>query len=533
MQSFENFISYRRKDSSLEVRNIYDALIKKGYSTFCDVYSLKSGNYDENLKMIIDTCINFILVISQATINSCTEENDWMYKEIKEAIMMKKNIVCVFVGDVVFPDILPREIDSIRYQNGLKFDIVYFDSFINKLVSQFLVTEGDLDNECSDSDFLVDGTKLVKYLGRGKNVKIPEGIEVIGSFSFKDKTVMEKLSFPASLVEIEESAFERCLNLSCLIFPEKLKRVGKKAFNRCFNVSYIQFNDALSTIEQEAFGYCNKLKTIQLNPGLESIHPSALNNCCQLASIFISSENNKYCADDGILYSKDMSTLIRCPEAYKTDIISLPQSVKVIESWAFYKCSRLIDVLLPRGLEVVKANAFKDCYGIEKLSVFENIKEFDVTALDGWTEEQQVQFSNKCSPLIKYNVAKKLKDNQAYASSEIQYRFILVKTTFESQNEAEDMVKMLLERKLIVSGQISKLHSIYMWNDEINSEDEVELSCITSSAIYPEVEEFIKRNHSYELCEIICIPIVKTTPEFEDWISSYVKSINKNKDEQK
>lgn len=44
MQMFENFISYRRKDSSLEVRNIYDALIKKGYSTFCDVYSLKSGN---------------------------------------------------------------------------------------------------------------------------------------------------------------------------------------------------------------------------------------------------------------------------------------------------------------------------------------------------------------------------------------------------------------------------------------------------------------------------------------------------------
>ena len=52
MQVFENFISYRRKDSSLEVRNIYDALIKKGYSTFCDVYSLKSGNFDENIKEI-------------------------------------------------------------------------------------------------------------------------------------------------------------------------------------------------------------------------------------------------------------------------------------------------------------------------------------------------------------------------------------------------------------------------------------------------------------------------------------------------
>ncbi len=526
MQVFENFISYRRKDSSLEVRNIYDALVRKGYSTFCDVYSLKSGNFDENLRKIIDTCTNFILVISQDSINSCSEENDWMYKEIKEAINTKKNIVCVFIGEVTFPEILPNEIDNIRYQNGLKFDIVYFDSFIEKLVSQFLVSESDIDNECKDSDFLIDEKKLIKYLGHGKNVRIPDGIEVIGDFSFKDKTVIEKITFPDSLIEIEESAFERCLNISCLIFPEKLKKIGKKAFNRCFNVSYIQFNNCLSFVDQEAFGYCNKLKSIQLNQELEFIHSSAFNNCSQLASIFIAKENNKYCVEDGILYNKDLSILIRCPEACKMDIISIPQTVKIIESWAFYKCSRLIDVMLPRGLEIVKGNAFKDCYSIERLSVFENIKEFDITALDGWTEDQQVQFSSKCNQLIKYNITKKLKDNQSFAASEIKYQFILVKTTFESRNEAEDMVKMLLDRKLIVSGQISKLHSIYMWDDEVNSEDEVELSCITASAIYAEVEEFIKRNHSYELCEIICVPIVKTTPEFGDWILSYVKKPN-------
>lgn len=62
-----------------------------------------------------------------------------------------------------------------------------------------------------------------------------------------------------------------------------------------------------------------------------------------------------------------------------------------------------------------------------------------------------------------------------------------------------------------------------MWNEEVNSEDEAELSCITASSSYPEIEEFIRRNHSYELCEIICVPIVKTTPEFADWIINYVK----------
>ena len=138
MQVFENFISYRRKDSSLEVRNIYDALIKKGYSTFCDVYSLKSGNFDENIKRIIGSCTNFILVISQESIDTCSEEGDWMYKEIREALDKHKNIVCVFVGDVEFPPNLPESISEIKYQNGIKFDIVYFDSFIAKLINEYI-----------------------------------------------------------------------------------------------------------------------------------------------------------------------------------------------------------------------------------------------------------------------------------------------------------------------------------------------------------------------------------------------------------
>ncbi len=524
MQMFENFISYRRKDSSLEVRNIYDALIKKGYSTFCDVYSLKSGNFDDNIKKIIDLCTNFILVLSQESIDSCTEEDDWLYKEIYEAIEKQKNIVCVFIGDVKFPNNLPESIACLRYQNGIKFDIVYFDSFIAKLISLFLVPNTEVfEEKSSDSDFLVEKDKIIKYLGRAKNVVIPDGIKIIGEFAFKDKTAIEKISFPDSVRIIEESAFERCLNVSYLILPQSLKIIKKKAFNRCFNVSYVQFNSELEHIEQEAFGYCNKLKNVILNSKLIGIDSSAFNNCSQLASICISDTNEYYTETEGVLYNKDMSVLIRCPEGYRADIVIIPDSVTTIESWAFYKCTKLIDVILPRNIEFVRANAFKDCCNIKSISVFDSIKEFDISALDGWTQNQQVYFSNRCNQVIRYNITKKLKENQVFETTEISQQFILVKTTFESRNEAEDMARMLLDRKLIVSGQISNLHSIYMWNEEVNSEDEVELSCITTSSSYPEIEEFIRRNHSYELCEIICVPIVKTTPEFADWIINYVK----------
>ena len=51
MQLFENFISYRRSDTLGEVQNIYHALTNRGFSTFCDIYSLDSGRFDDNIKL--------------------------------------------------------------------------------------------------------------------------------------------------------------------------------------------------------------------------------------------------------------------------------------------------------------------------------------------------------------------------------------------------------------------------------------------------------------------------------------------------
>lgn len=526
MQVFENFISYRRKDASVEVKMIYDALIKRGYTTFCDVYSLKSGNFDENLKGTIDRCINFILVISQNSIENCSENDDWLYKEIHEAFITKKNIICVFVGDVIFPEALPKGIENLKYKNGLKFDITYFESFIDKLISQFLVSDIDLTESDVGSEFLIEQDTLVKYLGHAKTVSIPEGIKFIGDFAFKDKTNIEKINFPASLLEIGESAFERCLNISFILLPNNVTKIGRKAFNRCFNVSYIQLNENLLEIDEEAFGYCNKVKNININSKLEKINSSAFNNCSQLATFNVETDNNYFSSCEGLLLNKDQTILIRCPEAYRSDLVLIPAEVTKIEKWAFYKCYDILDISLPRGLKTVCANAFKDCYNISRLTIYESLEEFDVSALDGWSDRQQVILGNRCNQLIKYNIAKKLKENKIYSNPDIADKFILVKTTFESRTEAEDMARMLIDKHLIVSGQISRLHSIYMWDDQINSEDEVELSCITASRLYTEVEDFIKSNHSYEVCEILCIPIIKTTPEFSDWILNYVKNNN-------
>ena len=97
---YENFISYRRSatEGALLAQNIYYDLIKAGYDTFCDVRSLNSGQYGNEIFDIISRCINFLIVLTPNTFDVDINENDWMYMEYSQAIRNKKNIIPIFIN---------------------------------------------------------------------------------------------------------------------------------------------------------------------------------------------------------------------------------------------------------------------------------------------------------------------------------------------------------------------------------------------------------------------------------------------------
>ena len=60
--------------------------------------------------------------------------------------------------------------------------------------------------EEAESEFTIEGTTLVKYNGSGGEVVVPEGIEKIGSWAFKNSAVT-KVYLPETLKEIESFCF--------------------------------------------------------------------------------------------------------------------------------------------------------------------------------------------------------------------------------------------------------------------------------------------------------------------------------------
>lgn len=111
---------------------------------------------------------------------------------------------------------MPKDIEEIRYRNGIKFDIFYFDNFIDRLISQFFVSNISKSESDESKDFVVIQNVLAKYIGSAPIVIIPSEVTIIGKDAFKNQTKITKVVFHDEITEIQEGAFERCISVTYL-----------------------------------------------------------------------------------------------------------------------------------------------------------------------------------------------------------------------------------------------------------------------------------------------------------------------------
>lgn len=96
--------------------------------------------------------------------------------------------------------------------------------------------------------------------------------------------------------------------------------------------------------------------------------------------------------------------------------------------------------------------------------------------------------------------------------------YSIVLTTVALENDAEVLAEKLLQAKLATCVQIQKIKSFYTWNGKIERSDEYLLSIKTRTDLFENIFEFIKQKHSYEIPEIIQIPITNGSDEYLAWI---------------
>lgn len=94
-------------------------------------------------------------------------------------------------------------------------------------------------------------------------------------------------------------------------------------------------------------------------------------------------------------------------------------------------------------------------------------------------------------------------------------------TTCPNIDLAEKIARTLVEEHLAACVNIlPPVRSIYRWHGQIESADERLLLIKTRTQDYPAIERRIRALHSYELPEVIAVPIVNGLPAYLSWLEN-------------
>ncbi|GAA6619112.1 divalent-cation tolerance protein CutA [Scytonema sp. NUACC26] len=102
----------------------------------------------------------------------------------------------------------------------------------------------------------------------------------------------------------------------------------------------------------------------------------------------------------------------------------------------------------------------------------------------------------------------------------VQYGVVLV--TASSVEEAETIANALVEVRLAACVSIMPIHSIYTWQGQKHKEQEWQLLIKTDLEQFSTLEAKIRELHSYQVPEIIAIPVVAGSQPYLQWISEQV-----------
>ena len=101
-------------------------------------------------------------------------------------------------------------------------------------------------------------------------------------------------------------------------------------------------------------------------------------------------------------------------------------------------------------------------------------------------------------------------------------RYSMILTTTDSKSEAEKIAKALIEDRLAACVQIEHIESIYRWDGKIVQEGEYLLRIKSIDGMYEQIESKIKDIHSYDIPQIIQIPIERGYDGYLRWIEEEV-----------
>ena len=198
------------------------------------------------------------------------------------------------------------------------------------------------------------------------NVIIPESVYYqgttypvtrINSWAFGNCSELTSVTIPNSVTVISNGAFQNCSNITSVTFPNSLTSIGDMAFWKCICLTSINIPNSVTSIGSSAFDYT----------GIYNNAPDGV--------FYV---DNWVCGYKGNMPNNTTLTLAEDTrgiggEAFAHSIglvgVIIPNSVTVIDYYAFYCCSNLTSVIIPNSVNSIGSSAFYGCSNLINITI--------------------------------------------------------------------------------------------------------------------------------------------------------------------
>ena len=274
---------------------------------------------------------------------------------------------------------LRNKLVHLLYLDLSEVDIVANDGGYKYYVDSYLTRDNDLGKEC------FYGTNIKKII-------LPNSLETINTYAFKECVGLESVVANDGLKGIGYGAFVDCMSLKTINLPNSLERLGwidsldlyykgvglvfdncaslgpvliipdkvtlipDRCFSSCDNLDSVFIGNSVTEIGNDAFMYSG-LSYVSLGAKVKTIGDRAFNYCDNLTTV---------------LFNNRLSEIGRGAFQYckKLQEAMIPYSVETIGESAFEGCTSLNSLKIPSLTRIIGDKAFYDCDNIENIYTY-------------------------------------------------------------------------------------------------------------------------------------------------------------------
>lgn len=280
---------------------------------------------------------------------------------------------------------------TLQYMKQLR--TLTFDEGVEEIAS------GSVVSGCKNLTTIHLPSSLQKLSGTGTfsgasaltDITLPEGIAITEGSTFSECTSLKSITLPASITTIPSYMFAGCSALERVTAKGTITAIGNSAFKSDTALTEIPDLSQVTSIGDRAFYGCSALKTVDLH-SVTTMEYGAFQGCDALSGE-IDLSNLEEIPGHAFCYDPNITSVITCPTLRSigdwafiwADIstISLPETLKSIGTYTFYKASLSGTVALPDSLTQLGASAFSGCEKVEAIQIGSGLTDIPKDAFDG------------------------------------------------------------------------------------------------------------------------------------------------------